>query len=175
MVISKFIEISFKSQISVVFVSLRFHKADLLLKYLDWRQIYTNQRIKQDMESICPISDVLVLSFKIIKDWICHKAVSIFLKTEREWEETEIKIYKRKCRKEKGLHKSSTSLYERQKTERLFTWWGPDHWLGYKPGSSWVVMLSTHPAPLLWLFREWIAKALGKGLLQDQLLIGTSP
>ena len=55
------------------------------------------------MENICPISDVLVLSFTIIKDWMSHTAVSVFLKTEREWEETEIKIYKRKRGKEKGL------------------------------------------------------------------------
>lgn len=69
------------------------------------------------MESICLISDVLVLSFKIIKDWICHEAVSIFLKTEREWEETETK--ENRAEKIKDCSSLPTSLYEGQKTKGL--------------------------------------------------------
>lgn len=55
------------------------------------------------MENICPVSDVLVLSCTNVKDWIGRTAVYVFLKTEKEWEETEIKTYKRKRGKEEGM------------------------------------------------------------------------
>lgn len=106
------------SQSSVLFANTYFHKTDLLLKCLDWRPAYTGQRIKQDMGNICPISDVLVLSFAIIKDWIGCTAVSSFLKPEIEREETEIKIHKRKRGKEKGLLQPSGSPSSKVKGQR---------------------------------------------------------
>lgn len=71
------------------------------MKCLDLRPAYNDQRINEDLENIRPISNVLVLSFIIIKDWIGRKAASVFLKTEKEWEETEINIHKRKRENEK--------------------------------------------------------------------------
>lgn len=106
------------SQSSVLFANTCFHKTDLLLKRLDWRPAYTGQRTKQDMENICPFSDVLVLSFAVLKDWIGCTAVSGFLKPEREREETEIKIHKRKRGKEKGLLQPSGSPSSKVKDQR---------------------------------------------------------
>lgn len=137
------------SQSSVLFANTCFHKTDLLLKRLDWRPAYTGQRIKQDMGNICPISDVLVLSFAIIKDWIGCTAVSGFLKPEREWEETEIKVYKRKKGKRERIAAAFWLAFIKGKRPKgCSLGWGPGRGLGCGSSSSWVAMLSPQRAPL---------------------------